>query len=235
METCNKRSNVNNPSGAQSQSEGQGRAEKQRCLLIVTVSLGLLCVVLLVIIVHQHFLISAERNMKKCTDEDLQRTQFCLPGHHTPPLRQEPTTKTTAKPTTKSAEKPMMNSSKQGNVCSLDGFSSSMDVKNWSDSREFCRNLGADLVMIKSEDRQKRISYFVKVKIGAPVWLGLTDTEIEGSMMWVDNSALNQGFWMKGEPNNNDGNEDCVFMNPIPSLKNWNDIPCSEVARVICE
>ncbi|XP_073799887.1 C-type lectin domain family 4 member E isoform X2 [Danio rerio] len=181
----------------------------------MTVSLGLLCVLLLVIIILQHFIIIPERNMKKCTDEDLQRTQFCLPGHHPPPLRQEPTTKTTAKPSTKASKQ--------------DEFFSSMDSKNWSESRQYCRDRGEDLLIIKSEEKQRRVTSFITEKVKMPVWLGLTDAEIEGNMIWVDNSPLNEGFWMRGEPTNNDGIEDCVFMNAISS-PNWNDVPC-----FICE
>uniref|UniRef100_A0A8C7P701 C-type lectin domain-containing protein n=1 Tax=Oncorhynchus mykiss TaxID=8022 RepID=A0A8C7P701_ONCMY len=44
-------------------------------------------------------------------------------------------------------------------------------------------------------------------------WIGLTDSEMEG-------------FWRRGEPNNADGEEDCV---------SWNDQPCSVSTQWVCE
>ncbi|XP_059367807.1 CD209 antigen-like protein C [Carassius carassius] len=103
---------------------------------------------------------------------------------------------------------------------------------NWSDSRKYCRDRGADLVTIKNIDKQKFISSFVK----EIVWIGLSDIENEGKMKWVDESSPKQEFWAGGEPSNTGGNEDCVEL--IPSydiLKNWNNISCSVKKRGICE
>ncbi|XP_050967130.1 CD209 antigen-like protein E [Labeo rohita] len=108
-------------------------------------------------------------------------------------------------------------------------------MKNWSDSRQFCRDHGADLVIIKSKEKQSRVYSFIKENMGVSVWIGLSDIEIEGNMKWVDNSPLKEGFWLKGEPNDNGGNEDCVLMNTNPDLNNWNDISCSEKGRILCE
>ncbi|XP_048016051.1 C-type lectin domain family 4 member E-like [Megalobrama amblycephala] len=122
-----------------------------------------------------------------------------------------------------------------GNALSLDGFFMSPVPMTWSDSRRFCINHGGDLVIIKSVEKQRLVSSLVREKMHVSVWIGLNDLEIEGNMKWVDNTPLNQGFWMSGEPNNNDGNEDCVIMNPIPNLGNWNDIPCLDKSTVLCE
>ena len=42
-------------------------------------------------------------------------------------------------------------------------------------------------------------------------WLGARDDIIEGIWMWsADGSVLNYTDWNPGEPNNYDGNEDCL-------------------------
>uniref|UniRef100_A0A8C1V466 C-type lectin domain-containing protein n=1 Tax=Cyprinus carpio TaxID=7962 RepID=A0A8C1V466_CYPCA len=93
---------------------------------------------------------------------------------------------------------------KKGPVC----FFMSTELKSWSDSRQYCRDRGADLVIINTEEKQVSLCEFSE-----RVWIGLSDTENEGIMKWVDNSPLKQGFWLKGEPNNYYENEDCIELN----------------------
>uniref|UniRef100_A0A672QET2 C-type lectin domain-containing protein n=1 Tax=Sinocyclocheilus grahami TaxID=75366 RepID=A0A672QET2_SINGR len=123
--------------------------------------------------------------------------------------------------------------SSSGYLWGPDGLFLSTELKSWSDSRQYCRDRGADLIIINSEEKQRHISSFIKER----VWIGLSDTENEGNMKWVDNSPLNQGFWAEGEPNNYRGNsEDCIEMRPSdPVLNNWNDHSCSEKKKGICE
>uniref|UniRef100_A0A672JW22 C-type lectin domain-containing protein n=1 Tax=Sinocyclocheilus grahami TaxID=75366 RepID=A0A672JW22_SINGR len=72
---------------------------------------------------------------------------------------------------------------KKGPVCLF----MSSELKNWSDSRQYCRDHGADLIIINTEEKQ--VSLFSE-----RVWIGLSDTEQEGIMKWVDNSTLKQGI-----------------------------------------
>ncbi|RXN13382.1 CD209 antigen-like protein [Labeo rohita] len=65
----------------------------------------------------------------------------------------------------------------------------SNEEKSWSDSRQYCKDHGADLVIINSEEKQTFISSFTKEKL----WIGLSDIQQEGRMKWVDNSPLNRG------------------------------------------
>ncbi|CAM4466443.1 unnamed protein product [Leuciscus chuanchicus] len=120
--------------------------------------------------------------------------------------------------------------SKQGNLCGPVCLFKSNESKSWSESRQFCRDRGADLIIINTEEKQKHLTSFIKER----VWIGLSDIENEGIMKWVDNSTLNQGFWYGGEPNNA-GDEDCVELIPLDSIQNWNDLPCSEKRKGVCE
>uniref|UniRef100_A0A9J8AN00 C-type lectin domain-containing protein n=1 Tax=Cyprinus carpio carpio TaxID=630221 RepID=A0A9J8AN00_CYPCA len=122
-------------------------------------------------------------------------------------------------------------------LCGSGRFFMSTELKSWSDSRQYCRDRGADLVIINTEEKQRFISSLVSER----VWIGLSDREQEGIMKWVDNSPLKQGFWLKGEPNNYGGNEDCIQLNfnrgktGWSPLNSWNDMICSEKIKGICE
>ncbi|XP_051733744.1 C-type lectin domain family 4 member M-like isoform X2 [Ctenopharyngodon idella] len=110
-------------------------------------------------------------------------------------------------------------------------FFISSETKSWSESRQYCRAHGGDLVIINTEEKQRFISSLVK----EIVWIGLTDIEKEGNMKWVNNSPLKQGYWEENEPNNS-GGEDCIELDPAkPVLNNWNDNPCSEMTKCVCE
>ncbi|XP_048051413.1 C-type lectin domain family 4 member E-like isoform X2 [Megalobrama amblycephala] len=180
---------IKDTSGPQIHRHDEGQAQKQnqkqlkrgsRCLVLMTVCLGIICVVLLVFIILQHISITAEREAAS------KKSVFFI----------------------------------------------SNESKNWSDSRQYCRDRGTDLVIIDTEEKQRLISSFIK----ETVWIGLSDIENEGNMKWVDNSPLKQGFWIEGEPNNLAEDENCIELIPEkPTLNNWNDLPCSYTIKWICE
>ncbi|XP_058638655.1 CD209 antigen-like protein E isoform X2 [Onychostoma macrolepis] len=152
-----------------------------RYLVLITVCLGIICLLLIAAIILQHFLAA----------------------------------------------------NKRGYLWGPDGLFISNELKSWSDSRQYCKDRGADLVIINTEEKQRHISSFIKES----VWIGLSDRENEGNMKWVDNSPMNQGFWAEGEPNNHHGkSEDCIELYPSEnSLSNWNDLSCSDKRKGICE
>ncbi|XP_062865235.1 uncharacterized protein LOC134327083 [Trichomycterus rosablanca] len=103
-------------------------------------------------------------------------------------------------------------------------------VKTWAESRQYCRERGADLVIINSREEQE----FMK-NLNIDTWIGLSDKLSEGGWKWVDGSALTTEFWMNGEPNNA-GNEDCAVLNVLSGApNNWNDVSCSSRNKLICE
>ncbi|XP_026114712.1 asialoglycoprotein receptor 1-like [Carassius auratus] len=94
----------------------------------------------------------------------------------------------------------------------------SNETKNWTESRRDCQKRGADLIIINNREEY----YFVQNKSGpAAVYIGLTDSEVEGNWKWVDGSNLTSGFssWAPGQPNvNNQVNEDCAMTFSYGSL-----------------
>ncbi|KAJ8361898.1 hypothetical protein AAFF_G00414080 [Aldrovandia affinis] len=108
----------------------------------------------------------------------------------------------------------------------------SIERKSWNASRIDCLKQGADLVIIESEEEQDFIS---KHTIGGGYWIGLSDSETEGTWLWVDGTPLqkDKAFWKRGQPNDYYGAEDCAFT--VPGLNKWAAGPCDWIMKSICK
>lgn len=121
----------------------------------------------------------------------------------------------------------------------------SISKSSWNQSRADCRAEGGDLVKIDSREEQRFLDGRVRDLMNEyedRFWIGLTDSAAEGRWMWVDNTPLNESFWLSGEPNNwtwiTPEGENCVSMGEKirnPDLKSWNDVSCAYLSRSICE
>ncbi|XP_038946013.1 CD209 antigen-like protein C [Rattus norvegicus] len=103
--------------------------------------------------------------------------------------------------------------------------------EKWKESVKACKDMGAQLVVIKSNDEQSFLQRTCKKKRNT--WMGLSDRKEEGQWLWVDGSPLLfnfRNYWSAGEPNNQD-NEDCAVF----SDSGWNDITCSHEAFWVCK
>ncbi|XP_059394590.1 C-type lectin domain family 10 member A-like [Carassius carassius] len=103
----------------------------------------------------------------------------------------------------------------------------SSETKSWAESRRYCRERGADLIIINNREEQEFIQ---KIAGGDGVWIGLTDSDVEDSWKWVDGSTLTSGFWDPREPNGHRGENCALTYSP-----GWADYPCSELFQWICE
>ncbi|KAL1266671.1 hypothetical protein QQF64_002346 [Cirrhinus molitorella] len=63
---------------------------------------------------------------------------------------------------------------------------------NWYDSRKYCTDRRADLIIINNRDEH---NFFKKMSCGAHVWIGLTDRHVEGRWKWVDGSNIGFRSW----------------------------------------
>ncbi|XP_058626518.1 CD209 antigen-like protein C isoform X1 [Onychostoma macrolepis] len=120
-------------------------------------------------------------------------------------------------------------------LCEMDGqiyqssfYFVSSESKSWTESRRFCTERGADLTIINNREEQEFIK---KISGGAGVWIGVTDSDVEGRWKWVDDTLTSGfSFWGIGEPNGG-RRENCVASYPT----GWYDYPCSDAFKWICE
>uniref|UniRef100_A0A673HIM7 CD209 antigen-like protein 2 n=1 Tax=Sinocyclocheilus rhinocerous TaxID=307959 RepID=A0A673HIM7_9TELE len=221
-----------------------------RCLVLITVGLGLICVLLLVFIILQHITITAERDLIKSyknTVEEFNQTINSLQDSYTDLMTEKHQLQNNFNSLSQKkqelenrvaalSEELKKEATKRGQFTYVFMLFFLFLSLIWSDSRQYCRDRGADLVIINTEEKQVSLCECLE-----RVWIGLSDTENEGIMKWVDNSPLKQGFWLKGEPNNYYENEDCIELNykrdqvEMSPLNSWNDVPCSEKKKGICE
>uniref|UniRef100_A0A8C2BRF3 C-type lectin domain-containing protein n=1 Tax=Cyprinus carpio TaxID=7962 RepID=A0A8C2BRF3_CYPCA len=174
------------------------------------VCLGLLCVLLLTAVIILCVTFTRERQQFISTTENLTRERDQLKH-----------------------EKNYLWSS----LCKVDGWKCyqsslyfiSSETKNWTESRRYCRERAADLIIINNTEEQD----FVKiVSGGSEVWIGLTDIEVEGRWKWDDGSTLTSEFWESEEPNSYQGKEeDCA----ITRSSGWADFSCDYMSKWICE
>ncbi|CAL1575262.1 unnamed protein product [Knipowitschia caucasica] len=120
-------------------------------------------------------------------------------------------------------------------------FSDDMQLRRWEESREYCKNFGADLTEINSREEQLAINDLITTNHNQQqtthgYWIGARDEE-EGMWRWLDGRPVVESFWNIGEPNDV-GDEDCAGIFPKPNkspYKDWNDVPCSSHLKWICE
>ncbi|KAA8590712.1 hypothetical protein FQN60_014646, partial [Etheostoma spectabile] len=101
--------------------------------------------------------------------------------------------------------------------------------KTWQESRDDCLQKGADLVIINSKEEDNFMRTFEK-----RLWIGLTDSETEGTWKWVDGTPLNESYWASKEPNGG-RTENCVELQNFVFENSWNDVNCSAPLYSICE
>ncbi|XP_056591959.1 C-type lectin domain family 10 member A-like isoform X2 [Triplophysa dalaica] len=102
----------------------------------------------------------------------------------------------------------------------------SSELKNWTESRSYCRDRGADLIIINNKEEQDFVN---NITSGAQHWIGLSDSDVEGTWKWVDGSTLTSGFWEVGQPGYH-RLENCALSQP-----EWHDYPCTSFFKSICE
>ncbi|KAL6467100.1 hypothetical protein MHYP_G00249040 [Metynnis hypsauchen] len=105
----------------------------------------------------------------------------------------------------------------------------STEKKSWDESRQFCTERGADLLIINSREEQ---DFIYKFRRGHWAWIGLTYKDRDG-WRWVDGSALTTRFWTLGGTT---GSGLCVVTGyGTDPVLNWNNYYCERAYIWICE
>ncbi|XP_048037398.1 CD209 antigen-like protein C [Megalobrama amblycephala] len=114
----------------------------------------------------------------------------------------------------------------------------SSEKRNWTESRRYCTERGADLIII---DDNKENEFVKKISDGTTVWIGLTDSDEEGRWKWVDGTNMTYDtehlmlicsfrIWASGEPEGQTA-ENCAVL----YSSKWHDYPCNDAFKWICE
>ncbi len=102
-------------------------------------------------------------------------------------------------------------------------------TRNWTNARTYCLGLGGgyDMAVPDSAAEQAFISNLVA---GNTVWIGISDTTVEGQYRNLLGISPTYVAWGSGQPDNSGGNEDC-----IETGVTWNDLNCTSFRPVVCE
>ncbi|XP_078344750.1 uncharacterized protein LOC144630294 [Oculina patagonica] len=102
--------------------------------------------------------------------------------------------------------------------------------RTWSDAMKYCRDNGADLIKVTSEEENNFVT-----RSGKIWWLALRrDATHSDIFRWNNGSIPTFANWSGPEPNNHGGSEECV---EIIDTGKWNDIGClvNNRAYLACE
>lgn len=101
---------------------------------------------------------------------------------------------------------------------------------DWFAAEADCEADGGHLVVIDSELENNFV--LAQLEAQRPLWIGLTDHLVEGTMVWVTGEPLAFERFTAPEPNDVNG-EDCA---QILFEGDWNDVGCREGAiEYLCE
>ncbi|KAM6984695.1 C-type mannose receptor 2-like [Aplochiton taeniatus] len=106
-------------------------------------------------------------------------------------------------------------------------------VKNWQDAETICANQNGHLASFHTEQELS----FLTSHMPAAAWVGLNDINAEGQYVWTDRSLSDFLPWAPNQPDNWQGNEDCMHVrgHNHPESGTLNDDFCTSTYDYICK
>jgi hypothetical protein len=110
----------------------------------------------------------------------------------------------------------------------------------WTAGQAACIALGANLAVVESLAEQTLVGTLAAQYPAGnqDMWLGASDSTVEGTFVWVDTTPVVYSNWRSGEPNDNgaDGaGEDCAVIEGDNAAYEWDDRTCTTLHPAICE
>ncbi|XP_047445545.1 macrophage mannose receptor 1-like [Mugil cephalus] len=117
--------------------------------------------------------------------------------------------------------------------CQLYQYHYVKDTKNWTEAQEYCRKNYTDLATVSNMTDMKRL---IEESTGrkTEAWIGLNNrADVNRTWHWSLPGVEfkdDETRWYGGEPNDRNGNENCVGMRN----SKWLDFPCTETKHFLC-
>merc|ERR1719222_789336 len=84
------------------------------------------------------------------------------------------------------------------------------DMKSWFKAEEYCKEEGGHLASVNTNAIENYVLDGLKNRGLNKAWFGGNDIEDEGIWKWTDHTSWEFTNWGPQEPNNLNGNEDCL-------------------------
>lgn len=106
--------------------------------------------------------------------------------------------------------------------------------KTWDEAHDFCLSMNSFVVQTETDEE---INFVAETFQGYSLWLGGTDRDNEGKFTWqASKQPVAGNHWNKNEPNDANGNEDCIELICISSyFGKFNDFNCDLTKHFACE
>lgn len=105
----------------------------------------------------------------------------------------------------------------------------------WDEARDRCSSLGTHLATVADAGEQAFIerTVFSDITKYDAWWLGATDRAQHGKFAWTTGEPFSHSAFFDGEPDNQDGEQDCLSLDGRTRL--WHDRYCSTKYSAVCE
>ncbi|XP_029202712.2 brevican core protein-like [Acropora millepora] len=120
-------------------------------------------------------------------------------------------------------------------------FINKTSTSSWRAARRICQSLGADLVVIKSQEENELVYNLARNSGSGITWIGMERNTIDKKLYWIDGSPATRSNdyytnWHHGNPGNTENCGEMFMTGGIGVDKKWNDRPCStSTSFVLCQ
>ncbi|XP_071507011.1 macrophage mannose receptor 1-like [Diadema antillarum] len=108
----------------------------------------------------------------------------------------------------------------------------------WTDAKHTCEAQGAYLTTVLSGEENSFINrHFTELEdVGITgTWLGISDTEFDGSFAWIEDSSVGYTNWAANEPTDNTDTADCGSMTTAGGVGSWTTKNCYTLDAYVCK
>jgi len=102
----------------------------------------------------------------------------------------------------------------------------------WGTARSTCEGMGGSLASIEDAAERDLVGAEASTRLES-YWIGLHDSDVEGTFEWLSGSPLTFDDFEAGEPDDPNGSSDCVAVYEVGWQ--WRDLPCTIAAMFVCE